>query len=169
MPLDRPAVTLLFARSRSPVSLAIRLFTWSRWSHVAVLHNGHVYESQAPGGVAVTPAHRWQRCYTSVQHVRLAHPHPADVSAFMASQRGKPYDYGAIAGLVFRRRAWADRRRWFCSELVAWAFAQAGRPLFRRTALSRITPQHLWMLAPVVASRNRSSTTCAARADTPAS
>ena len=64
-----------------------------------------------------------------------------------ASQIGKPYDYTAILGLGLRRD-WQEEDAWFCSELVAWAFQHAGEPLFRAECLRRVTPQHLWMLAP---------------------
>jgi hypothetical protein len=60
---------------------------------------------------------------------------------------GKPYDLTALFGLLMRRD-WQEEDRWFCSELVGWAFAQGGSPLFRADALHRITPQNLWMLAP---------------------
>lgn len=52
-----------------------------------------------------------------------------------------------LLGLLMHRD-WQEEDRWFCSELVAWAFTQGGSPLFRREAMHRITPQHLWMLAP---------------------
>jgi cell wall-associated NlpC family hydrolase len=72
---------------------------------------------------------------------------PQAVIAAAASQIGKPYDYTAILGLGLRRD-WQEEDAWFCSELVAWAFQHAGEPLFRAECLRRVTPQHLWMLAP---------------------
>ena len=72
---------------------------------------------------------------------------PQAVIAAAASQIGKPYDYTAILGLGLRRD-WQEEDAWFCSELVAWAFQHAGDPLFRADCLRRVTPQHLWMLAP---------------------
>ena len=56
-------------------------------------------------------------------------------------------DVTAIVGLGLHRD-WQEDDRWFCSELVAWAFEKAGEPLFRAEVLRRVTPQHLWMLAP---------------------
>ncbi|KAG0188260.1 hypothetical protein DFQ28_005152 [Apophysomyces sp. BC1034] len=72
---------------------------------------------------------------------------PEAESAAAASQIGKPYDYTAILGLGLRRD-WQQDDAWFCSESVAWAFDSAGHPLFRPDSLRRVTPQHLWMLAP---------------------
>jgi len=54
---------------------------------------------------------------------------------------------GGVFGLALRR-SWQDKRAWFCSELVAWAAAEAGSPWFRRERIGRVTPEHLWMLAP---------------------
>lgn len=72
---------------------------------------------------------------------------PAAVIAAARSQIGKPYDLTAVLGIAIHRD-WQDSARWFCSELVAWAFEQAGSPLFRADAVRRVTPEHLWMLAP---------------------
>ena len=67
------------------------------------------------------------------------------VIAAAESQIGKPYDWLGVLGIGLHRD-WQEPDRWFCSEMAAWAFQQAGRPLFRPDALYRITPQHFWML-----------------------
>ncbi len=138
-------VTLIFARSRSPISWAIRVFTWSRWSHVAVAHAGMVIESQAPRGVQVGTEIAMRGRYSETATVAFDHPDPDALIGAMRSQLGKPYDYRAIVGFLVRRD-WTSPRHWFCSELIAWAFAQTGRPLFRPGELARVTPEHLWML-----------------------
>lgn len=71
----------------------------------------------------------------------------AAVIAAAESQIGRPYDWLGALGLALRR-GWQDRRAWFCSELVAWAADAAGSPWFRRNRIGRVTPEHLWMLAP---------------------
>ncbi|WP_216891622.1 hypothetical protein [Pseudomonas putida] len=63
------------------------------------------------------------------------------------AQLGRPYDWLGCAGIALRNRDWQEPDSWFCSELVAYAFGQAGEPLFREDMVSRVTPQHLWMLA----------------------
>ena len=138
-------VTLIFARSRSPISWAIRVFTWSRWSHVAVVHAGMVIESQAPRGVQFDTEVSMRSRYSETAAVAFEHPDPGALIDALRSQLGKPYDYRAIVGFLVRRD-WTSTRRWFCSELIAWAFAQTGRPLFRDRELARVTPEHLWML-----------------------
>ena len=72
---------------------------------------------------------------------------PAEVINAARSQIGKPYDLTALFGLLMHRD-WQEDDSWFCSELVAWAFSRGGSPLFRREVMHRITPQHLWILAP---------------------
>ncbi|MEW6612718.1 MAG: YiiX/YebB-like N1pC/P60 family cysteine hydrolase [Pseudomonadota bacterium] len=141
------AVQLLFTRRRHPGSALIRVATWSRWSHVALVDGDEVIEAAAPHGVrraSVGAAiDRAARCAL----VELPARDPAAVLAAAASQLGKPYDWTAVLGLGLRRD-WQEEDAWFCSELVAWAFQHAGEPLFRAEVLRRVTPQHLWMLAP---------------------
>lgn len=140
-------VSLLFSTSGHPMSAAIRVGTWSDWSHVAIIDGDEVIEATAPAGVRRFPVVR------SINHakrgaiVELPCRDPQAVIAAAASQIGKPYDYTAILGLGLRRD-WQEEDAWFCSELVAWAFQHAGEPLFRAECLRRVTPQHLWMLAP---------------------
>lgn len=140
-------VSLLFSASRHPMSAVIRACTWSNWSHVALIDGDEVIEATAPDGVRRFPA------VQAINHakygaiVELPCRDPGAVIAAAASQLGKPYDYTAIVGLGLHRD-WQEDDAWFCSELVAWSFAQAGEPLFRADVLRRVTPQHLWMLAP---------------------
>lgn len=143
------AVQLLFSTNRQPGSQLIRAATWSRWSHVALVDGDTVIEATVLHGVrrgsAVAAIARASRCAL----VALPSRAPAAVIAAAASQLGKPYDWTAIIGLGLRRD-WQEEDAWFCSELVAWAFQQAGEPLFRAECLRRVTPQHLWMLAPAL-------------------
>ena len=63
----------------------------------------------------------------------------------LLSQRGKPYDYSALAGIVLHRDWGTDDSRWFCSELIAWAAQTSGIHLLRTEHKNRITPNHLLM------------------------
>lgn len=140
-------IRLFFSTRVSPFSALIRLATWSSWSHVALVDGDSVIESVALHGTrrlslidAKANASRWSI-------VDIPCDDPMAVIFAAGSQLGKPYDYWAVLGLGLRRN-WQDDEAWFCSELIAWAFAQAGHPLFRQDALRRVTPEHLWMLAP---------------------
>lgn len=133
---------VIFTRSRHPGSLAIRAFTWSRWSHVGViLDDDLVIDSTLEYGVSVTRLKdftslypQWHICKLPCRDKTLAH-------RFLRSQLGKPYDWTAIAGIAIRRD-WQEPDSWFCSELVA-----ASTGLFRHDYVRRITPEDLWRIS----------------------
>lgn len=136
-------ITLQFSAQHLPGSWLIRRFTWSPFSHVdLVLPDGRLLGARGSGGVAI----RDQDEFSAVAQFQV--DAPASVLDIAASQVGKPYDWEALAGFV-SRRDWQDNDSWFCSELVAWAFAQAGSPLLRTTNLNRITPRDL-LLSPLL-------------------
>lgn len=150
-------IKLLFCTNpRNPLSWAIRACTWSEWSHVAIVDGDSVIESIALHGVVESGLHDRQHQDPRWKMVEIPCAHPGAVIAAARSQLGKPYDYTAIVGLGLHR-VWKDADSWFCSELVAWAFAQAGLPLFRAEALQRVTPQHLWMLPPAGSVTNQTT------------
>ncbi len=124
---------------------AIRLVTWSKWSHVALLlGDGTAIEAVWPRVRRV----REQDLFAAYDKHRVVDIHCVDEEAARLaamSQVGKPYDLSAIFGLLMHRD-WQSRSKWFCSELVTWTLAEGGLTLFRGEDMSRITPQHLWML-----------------------
>ena len=136
---------LLFTTTRWPASWLIRTGTWSAWSHVALVDGDQVIESVMGHGVRRVPLYSAIRRASRHALVSLSARNPALIIAAAGEQLGKPYDYSAILGLGLHRD-WQEDDAWFCSELVAWAFQQAGEPLFRAECLRRVTPQHLYML-----------------------
>lgn len=141
-------IRLLFSTSSHPLSAVIRAVTWSRWSHVAIVDGETVIEATATHGVCRTRT--WEAIARSTHYafVDLPCDDPAAVIAAAAGEIGKPYDFSGVAGLGLHRD-WQQNDAWFCSELVAWSFAQAGFPLLRADVMRRVSPQHLWMLPPV--------------------
>ena len=131
----------------NPLSWAIRAASWSRWSHVAVVDGDTVIEAITFHGVVRTPLAQRQKQDPRWSISALPCTDPAAVITAAASQVGKPYDYTGVLGIGLHRN-WQQGDRWFCSELVAWAFAAGGSPLFRTHATHRVTPQDLWMLQP---------------------
>ncbi len=141
-------LSLLFCTNpHNPLSWAIRAGSWSKWSHVAVIDGNDVIEAVALEGVVVTPLAQRQALDTTWEVVELPCGNPQAVIAAARSQIGKPYDYTGVLGLGLHRD-WQETGKWFCSELVAWAFAQGGAPLFRPESMTRVTPEHLWRLYP---------------------
>ena len=137
---------VIFCTSRLPGAVMIRAVTWSEWSHVALVDSDEVIEATWPA-VRVTPLAEVIAKHSAHVIVDLPCRSSADIIAAARSQVGKGYDLTALFGLL-TRRDWQEPDKWFCSELVAWAFSQGGSPMFRPEAMHRITPQHLWMLAP---------------------
>jgi len=136
---------LLFCTNDLPAAVAIRVFTWSDWSHVAIIDGDFLVEAVWPK-VRVSKLEEAKNKYKSWVIAEVKTRNDAEIIKAVRSQVGKPYDIGAIFGFVARRN-WEKTDKWFCSELVAWAFSQANEPLFRPGTFSRVTPQHLWMIS----------------------
>lgn len=141
-------ITLQFSTGTGPASWLVRRFTWSPYSHVdLVLPDGRLLGARGDGGVTI----RAPEPFPTV--TRFTVDAPESVIDTALQQLGKPYDWSAIAGLIARRN-WQQPDRWFCSELVAWAFESTGHPLLRSAGHYRITPRDLLLspyLAPVPA------------------
>lgn len=144
-------VRVLFSRRHHPGSLAIRLGTWSAWSHVDLVDDRDAVPlligAVAPEGVVVEPLAERLAHASRAALVEFSAADPAAVLDAARSQLGKPFDWLGCAGIAMRNRHWQEDDCWFCSELIAWAFGAAGLPVFRADMVGRITPQHLWMLA----------------------
>ena len=134
-------ISVILCRKHALGTMVLRAFLWSRWSHCAIVDGDHVVEAVFWHGVRRRPladllaeSSKWVR-------IELPARNPKAVLAAARSQIGKPYDWKGVLGIGFRRR-WQDEAAWFCSELPAWAFAEAGEPLFRADAY-RITPRDI--------------------------
>lgn len=149
-------IRLIYSNSSLPLSPLIRLVTWSDWSHVAIVLGDRVIEATlSHGGVKETTLDVFQSrakswcimeydCYVA----------PENIFNAAKLEEGKKYDWTALIGIIVHNRNWQEDDAWFCSELVAYAFAQAGNPLFQSEEIHRITPQHLWMLYGIEIARS---------------
>lgn len=138
---------VLLCTSNLPGAAIIRWLTGSQWSHCAlVADDGTAVEATWPR-VRACRVEDIIRKHTKSLMIDI--PCANDTLAFNRAmgQIGKPYDLTALIGWL-TGRDWQEQDSWFCSELVAWAFEQAGSPLFRPGTLSRVTPQNLWMVRP---------------------
>lgn len=136
---------LLFTTTNLPLSLLIRARSGGPYSHVALIDGDQVIEAVAGSGVRRAPLQRALERASGAAVMMVPSSNPTAVLAMARSQIGRPYDWSGIAGLGVNRD-WQEPDAWFCSELVAWAFEQAGQPLVRADAVSRVTPQNLWVL-----------------------
>jgi uncharacterized protein YycO len=136
-------VQVIFSRSRSVQSALLRAFLWSTWSHCAIVDGDNVIEADFGAGVRMRPLADFIAEASAHDLIEIPAVSTEAVTAFARAQLGKPYDWRACIGFIVRRD-WHDARRWFCSELIASAFASAGTPLFRLDA-ARITPRDLFI------------------------
>ena len=134
-------VPLIFARSNQVGSLAIRLFTWSRWSHVGIIDGDAVIEAVGFKGVVVTPLEEFKQRYSTYE-IAYAPVEDIDRCYYRAYQQvGKKYDWSAIFGHIFRRR-WDDTEAWVCSELYAHS-----SEMVRYDRVSSFTPEDCYKIS----------------------
>lgn len=110
---------LLFFRGKSPVSQAIKLFTWGEYSHVAVLNKskGRIIEAWTPGVTNNSLAEHGHRPGTEVDIFDINQYYGPKTWDTFEQEVGKNYDYLGIFGFLTRARSQRDDR-WFCSEMV---------------------------------------------------
>lgn len=136
-------ITLEFSARAGWSGALVRAVTWSRFSHVDFVLPGNRLLGAVPrGGVCErdwTPPVRFERFEVDA---------PDDVIDIARAQIGRPYDWIGALGLGFMKD-WHTPGAWLCSELVAFAFRQAGRPLVRSDHLRRLTPRDL-RLSPLL-------------------
>ncbi len=114
--------------------------TRSPYCHAAVTVNGWTYEAGRNGMDPVT-------CYEERPqewedfHAEISQDAADTMQAFLDAQLGKPYDVTMVLRFLSRRQETRKSKgRWFCSELVAAAFQEAGRPLLARTEPWEVSP-----------------------------
>lgn len=147
-------IILRFSGSSNFAALAVKLYTWSWCSHVETIIDDPLSGKQLYGALPGTGVN--YRPINSTVGDRVEE-YEVDIPKFtkhvyiekLLSQRGKPYDYTALAGMVIHRDWAANGNSWFCSELVAWAFNEAGSPLLRTEHKNRITPEDL-LMSPLI-------------------
>ena len=121
-------------------SVAIRVFTWSEWSHAGIImDDGSIIESTAKCGVCRVSMQEFKNRYTKTIIVEI--PNTNGWANRAESQIGKKYDWGAILRFVFRGD-WADDSRWFCFELVAYVSG-----MYNPKMLDKVTANQLLMVS----------------------
>lgn len=136
-------VRVIFSRRHHIGSWTLRAFMWSAWSHCGIIASDHVIEAVMGKGVVFTPLAEFQKKASKWTIIKIPVHNAAAVIEWARKQKGKPYDLSGVLGIALRRR-WQQEDAWFCSELVAAAFAAAGTNLFR-TDVWRIMPRDLYI------------------------
>jgi uncharacterized protein YycO len=132
---------LLFATDNNIGSILTRWWLFSKYSHVAISKDGQVIEATFWHGVRQVPEEDFIKKYKEVLHCHVNNVDDEKAWKFASEQVGKPYDYTALFGLLFRKN-WQEPDSYFCSELVACALIAGGIEVIRRES-PRVTPQDL--------------------------
>lgn len=136
-------ITLQFVSDDSIGSDLIGWYTRSLYTHVDIVRtDGWLLGARANGGVQVRSP-----TYASFRRKRqfattLSTVQETEFWKAANGQIGKPYDWTGIVNFIVDRD-WRSPGHWFCSELVAWCFEQAGVPLLRIAGADKVTPRDL--------------------------
>lgn len=139
---NREHVPVIFGRDSSLSSKLIRAALWSQWSHCGIVDHDVVIEAYPGKGVIERPVTEFIDAYPNYCLARIPTNKSLAVIEASRSQIGKPYDTLGLLGIMTRRKHLEASKAWFCSELVAWSFEQAGAPLFTIPPW-RVTPADL--------------------------
>lgn len=129
---------IIFARSNLIGSLAIRLFTWSRFSHVGIIDGDYVIEAVGFKGVIKTPIEEFKARYSYTEEAYFYCDSVDEALSLAYDEIGKGYDWLAIFGHIFRRR-WDNPDKWVCSELIAYA-----SQIVRHSRVSSYSPEDVF-------------------------
>ena len=135
---------VLFASKKLSIgSWLIRLFTFSKFSHMAMrISDDLVVDSTLLTGVRCILFKDFIKKYPGCEQLEIQLPNEANAVNFALNQVGKPYDWTALVGMVLQRK-WHEEDSWFCNELWEAAAKAGGKPRFRDDVY-RITPQQSW-------------------------
>lgn len=152
-------ISLVFVKSPGLAAFFIRLFTRSRWNHVAVAFNSSDVVEAVGSGVRRRSLAGLLKDRPDHSIVQVQVPDRESGVRFLLDQVGKPYDYAAIWAFVFllgfplvnavfswlwtafggKPRDWQEDTKWFCCELAEATIVQAGRVRIN-APVSRLTP-----------------------------
>ena len=143
-------VTLIFSKSKSPLSLLIRFVTWSNWSHVGIVDGDKVIEASGKHGVIETPIEEFKKRYSSWELTEAPVINAKSAIVEARTYIGKKYDWLAIFG-IWLRTGWDNKDRWVCSELYAQVSG-----IVRHERVSRFTPEDCWKISKTIKQKQSS-------------
>jgi uncharacterized protein YycO len=121
-----PVVKLHFYKGKTLISRAIKLFTFSKYSHVSIETRGVVYEAWQGGVQKSNTPSRLHKDGTKFDTIELIVTEEQEntIFSFCDFWVGEPYGYLDILNYVFRVRKNAPGL--ICSELARQALVEAG-------------------------------------------
>ena len=108
---------VIFYSGDSLISRLIKWRTRSKYSHVAIELDGHVYESSACLGVTKTKHGNSQYDYVEHFDIHITPDQKTILIDFLEAQIGKGYDYSLILSIALNTMG-NNMGKWICSELV---------------------------------------------------
>jgi len=141
--LNRVCVCGYRGRSFFPSKL-IKWITWSEYSHVAIMlpDTGAVFEAWDGVGVRCIDSlsdHHTPKTIVSVMYIDVTPEQYLGLIDALQSQLGKKYDWKGVLRFppllrpfISKKISKRESERWFCSELVNWAFWKIGLPLINK-------------------------------------
>jgi uncharacterized protein YycO len=139
------SVKILAISNYSLGALIIKIFTFSKWNHVAICFNDEfVIDSTLSTGVHLTPFLVYKNKYKHFEEIIVNVPDEDAAKDFALRQLGKKYDWTALFGIVFQQRKWEKPNKWFCSELVEAVLAAGGKRRWREIAGLSILPRETY-------------------------
>lgn len=135
---------LIFGSRPAIGSLLLRLFTFSRYSHVGIVYHSMVVEATFPR-VRVITLDEFKAHYPTWEMAELPCANEDAAGDYVFDRIGNLYDLGGLIAFPFQNRNWNASSRDFCSELPVCA-AKAGGTEYVRDE-HRVTPEMLYMLS----------------------
>ena len=131
-------------------SWLIKIFTFSKWNHVAAmfedsnnLEKYSVIDVTLPSKVRITSYKEFCTIYPNHEVLDIDIPNEKMAYDFALAQLGKKYDWTGILGIIFQNRRWEKDDKWFCSELVEAICVAGGKRRFR-SDVSAILPRETY-------------------------
>lgn len=141
-------VRLIFTRKNTIGSWLIRIFTWSKWSHVGfICRDRTVIEAVGFHGVRRVSMAESVKGATKYAIVDFKNIDSIPIENILVTKLGNKYDYLGAIGMGLHKK-WENKNKWVCSELINWGFNENKTPLFRADEEFKITQQNIWVLQP---------------------
>jgi uncharacterized protein YycO len=154
--MKAPLGKILMFRGGNPISWLVKVQTRSIYSHVAMLVPGtnRCVESYPGKGVQERELTDKDMHEIDMYDVKGMNAEMWDYAiSFARAQMGQGYDWHSVMRFVSKIPA-RENSRWFCSELVHKAIAEAGVRLLERIPSANVAPAHIAISPLLVAVTN---------------
>lgn len=140
-------LTAQFVTQDDPVSDAIRALSGGLYSHVDIVWPGGLLLGAHQDGVKLRTYNYGIGKWTAIKRVQVELPDIDAAFVFFNSQRGKPYNFGAIANMFLQRdRPFTlDQPSWFCDELLYAGCLSGGKQMLSTPNPLRLTPWEVFL------------------------